>query len=70
MYKIEDLTREYLIKFLDEYSKYINSAEKMRNDIGLNHIKLRVPSEFFEETYLNMLQDNNEHIEAFEQQSR
>jgi hypothetical protein len=63
--KIADMNKEYIITFLQEYSHYIKSLEKMRKHIGLEHTNIYCPTEFFKQTFLNILKDTDEYEEAF-----
>lgn len=65
-YKVSDMTKEYIINFLQEYSFYIKSVKK--DAVIDNYVSVRnimCPTEFFNSTYLDILKETEEFNPAF-----
>lgn len=62
-YKVSDMNKDYIINFLQEYSYYIKQyRQSIKRQKEFN---LMCPTEFFNNTYLEILKEIEETDKAF-----
>ena len=66
-HKVSDMNKEYIINFLQEYSYYIKIYRKDEQFMK-STAKLKCPTEFFNNNYLDILKETEQYNNAFKEE--